>query len=166
MGTTIVAALFSEDFVSVAHIGDSRLYRLRNNELKSITTDHSVLQELIDCGFYTPEQARTSPNRNLVTRALGVGKNVNVDIQEHKIQAEDLYLLCSDGLSDMLDDKDISLILQEKKQASLAEIAQALVDAANAKGGVDNISVVVTQFLNLPTKSPFQWFKKLFRWNF
>jgi len=164
MGTTVVAALFNEDFVSVAHIGDSRLYRLRGKELKAITTDHSVLQELIDCGFYTPEQARTSPNRNLVTRALGVSDTVSVDIQEHKIQPEDLYLLCSDGLSDMLDDKDIAQILLEKKSLALDDISQSLIDAANEKGGIDNISVVVTRFLNLPVKSRFNWFKKFFPW--
>jgi len=166
MGTTVVAALFSEDFVSVAHIGDSRLYRLRGNELKAITTDHSVLQELIECGFYTPEQARTSPNRNLVTRALGVSDTVNVDIQEHKIQPEDLFLLCSDGLSDMLDDKDIHQILLNKKHLPLDDISKSLIDAANEKGGIDNISVVVTRFLNLPVKNPSNWFKKIFRWKF
>jgi serine/threonine protein phosphatase PrpC len=164
MGTTMVAALFNEDFISVAHIGDSRLYRLRGNELKVITTDHSVLQELIDCGFITPDQARTHPNRNLVTRALGIGKNVTVDIQEYKIQAEDLYLLCSDGLSDMLDNKDIQQILLEKKDASLDEISNSLVNAANEKGGADNISVVVTRFLQVLNKSRFHWLKKLFYW--
>ena len=164
MGTTVVAALFNEDFVSIAHIGDSRLYRLRSGELQSITTDHSVLQELIECGFYTPEQARTSPNRNLVTRALGVGNTVSVEIQEHKIQPDDLYLLCSDGLSDMLDNKNIHQILLDNKQATLDEISHLLIDAANEKGGVDNISVVITRFLNVPVKSRLNWLKKHLRW--
>lgn len=164
MGTTIVAALFNDDLVSVAHVGDSRLYRLRGNDLKAITKDHSVLQELIDCGFFTQEQARNNPNRHLITRALGINENVNVDVQEYEIQSEDLYLLCSDGLSDMLDNKDIHHILLEKKHNSLEEISQSLVDAANERGGADNISVAVTRFLNVPNKNPLHWLKKLFLW--
>lgn len=146
MGTTIVAALFHEDTVFIAHVGDSRLYRLRHREFRPLTKDHSVLQDLIDCGYYTPEQARHSPNRNLVTRALGVSNTVNVDVQEQFVLANDIYLLCSDGLNDMLEDIEIYNILTEN-QHDLSLAAKHLVDAANNKGGEDNISVMLVRVL-------------------
>jgi len=164
MGTTVVAALFHQDFVSIAHVGDSRLYRLRGNEFKAITSDHSVLQELIDCGFYTPEQARNSPNKNLVTRALGVSDSVNVDIQEQTIAANDMYLLCSDGLNDMLEDGEMQMILLDSFQHQLEEIALNLVSAANNNGGEDNISVLLGRFVaddNLPSQN---WWQRVQQW--
>ncbi|OQW92640.1 MAG: hypothetical protein BWK79_14245 [Beggiatoa sp. IS2] len=161
MGTTVVAAVFHTNRVSVAHVGDSRLYRLRGDEFKQITIDHSVLQELIDCGFYTREQARHSPNKNLVTRALGVSDKVNVDVQEQDVQLGDTYLLCSDGLNDMLDDNDIHTILEDNYY-SLEQTAQQLVKAANEKGGEDNISVILVRPLSFTTtKSLENWWKSL-----
>jgi len=153
MGTTVVAAVFFQDFVCIAHVGDSRLYRLRGNELTQLTTDHSVLQELIECGWCTPEQARYSPNRNLVTRALGVGDKVEVDVDDLLIMPKDIYLLCSDGLSDMVDDKEIAALIKEN-HTHLDRSAELLVDLANEKGGEDNISVILTRVLSESSHFP------------
>lgn len=165
MGTTIVAALFHDDTVFIAHVGDSRLYRLRQREFKPLTKDHSVLQDLIDCGYYTPEQARHSPNRNLVTRALGVSKAVNVDVQEQFVLANDVYLLCSDGLNDMLDDIEIYNVLNEY-QYDLSLAAENLVDAANNKGGEDNISVVLVRVLVDDFNQNKSWWQKIVGFRF
>lgn len=162
MGTTVVTALFHNDCLSIAHVGDSRLYRLRGNNFTQLTKDHSVRQELIDCGFYTPEQARHSPNKNLVTRALGVGQKVSVDIQEFNVSSEDIYLLCSDGLNDMLDDDEMRTILNQTS-LSLELTAKRLVDAANDNGGDDNISVILVRSLGALTPSP-SWFQRLWSW--
>src|SRR5579862_9370984 len=104
MGTTVVGALFFDNRISIAHVGDSRLYRLRPSGLEQITMDHSLLQELVDRGFYSPEEAQRAANKNYVTRALGVEANVDVEVQEHPVQKGDLYLICSDGLSDMVEE--------------------------------------------------------------
>ena len=144
MGTTVVAALFYDNSISIAHVGDSRLYRLCKDELKPLTADHSVLQELLEHGLCTPEQARNSPNKNLVTRALGVNPDVEVSLQENLVVFDDIYLLCSDGLNDMLEDDVIASVLLKHKD-DLAEAAEALVAKANEAGGMDNISVVLAQ---------------------
>ncbi|EIJ43090.1 serine/threonine protein phosphatase [Beggiatoa alba B18LD] len=165
MGTTVVAAVFQPTFISIAHVGDSRLYRLRGSEFTQLTTDHSVLQELIDCGFYTREQARYSPNKNLVTRALGVGDTVAVDVTEHLIQSHDIYLLCSDGLNDMLDDEVMQKILM--RDISLEQKSIALVERANKLGGEDNISVILAQpTLNMDMMQPMPktWINRLSAW--
>ncbi len=146
MGTTVVAALFYDDYLSIAHVGDSRLYRVRAQQLEQLTKDHSVLQELVDHGFYTAEQARHSPNKNLVTRALGVNMDVKVDLTEVAVKANDLFLLCSDGLNDMLEDKHIEKLMNQ--QQPLNTIAEELVKAANQEGGEDNISVILVQASN------------------
>jgi len=163
MGTTIVAAVFHGDLVSIAHVGDSRLYRLRGHEFKQITVDHSVLQELIDCGFYTREQARRSPNKNLVTRALGVSDTVVVDVQEQLMAAHDIYLLCSDGLNDMLEDSEMHAILKESGD-DIENAAQALVNAANDQGGEDNISVILVRTLPSTAKPARNWLRRWLRW--
>jgi serine/threonine protein phosphatase PrpC len=162
MGTTVVAAIFHRNFISVAHVGDSRLYRLRGKDFRQITKDHSVRQELIDCGYYTPEQARHSPNKNLVTRALGVGTKVNVEIQEYNLLPKDIYLLCSDGLNDMLDDQEIYAILSNSNY-SLEEAAQLLIDTANNKGGEDNISLILAR-PSLRATKPKGWLQRLLSW--
>jgi protein phosphatase len=159
MGTTIVAMLFYDDFVSIAHVGDSRIYRYRHNNLQQITKDHSVLQELIDHGFYTEEEARSSPNRNLVTRALGVIDDLEIDVQELPIQPQDVYLLCSDGLSDMLTNYEINNILGLFSN-NLNKTAKQLIKAANDKGGDDNISVILIQVLDKPKNT--NWLYKMF----
>ncbi|MBE9563275.1 MAG: Stp1/IreP family PP2C-type Ser/Thr phosphatase [Proteobacteria bacterium] len=158
MGTTVVATLFHNNCVSIAHVGDSRLYRIREKKFQQITKDHSVLQELIDCGFYTAEQARHSPNRNLVTRALGVSEEVNVEVQEQSVLAQDVYLICSDGLSDMLEDKQIEEIVQHS--SNLEQIAKLLVAAANGEGGNDNISLILIRPLEIATKPRLNWFNR------
>ncbi len=158
MGTTIIVALFHNNFMSVAHVGDSRLYRIRGKEFRQLTKDHSILQELIDCGFYTPEQARHYPRKHLITQALGVGQAINVEIQENRVHAQDTYLLCSDGLSDMLDDGDMYNILNHN---SPEQAAQLLIEAANKKGGKDNISLILVR--PSPVKAQKNWLLKLFK---
>ena len=144
MGTTIVAAVFHGARVSIGHIGDSRCYRLRGEKFEQLTHDHSLLQEQIDSGQLTPEQAKYSLNKNLVTRALGIEAIVPADITEYRIEANDIYLLCSDGLTDMVDTEVIHNIVDEKRTA-LPEAAAELVELANQNGGRDNISVILTR---------------------
>ncbi len=144
MGTTVVAALFHHDKVIVAHVGDSRCYRWRQGELALLTRDHSFLQEQVDAGLIDAEQARLSPNRNLITRALGIDASLDVEVHEHVTQADDLYLLCSDGLSDMLANQEIINVLQNAK-SELDSICDTLIQCANANGGRDNISVILAR---------------------
>ena len=144
MGTTLVAALFFDDRVAVAHVGDSRLYRLRDGTLSLLTHDHSLLQEQIDSGLLSAEEARHSLNRNLVTRALGVDPLVEVDLAEHLVLPDDLYLLCSDGLNDMVPDEEIALALQTLSD-HLELAATQLVEMANDQGGRDNVSVILVK---------------------
>jgi protein phosphatase len=144
MGTTVVATIFHDDRVTVAHIGDSRLYRLRNEEFSPVTRDHSLLQEQIDAGLITPEQARTSHNKNLVTRALGVDPAVEAEIHEYRVNAGDIYLLCSDGLNDMVSDDDIAMTLR-MLSSNLELCAMQLVQLANDNGGRDNVSVILVK---------------------
>jgi protein phosphatase len=143
MGTTLVVACFREDRVLVGHVGDSRCYRLRAGRLQQITRDHSLLQEQIDAGLITPEQAAFSSNKNLVTRAVGVEDGVQLEAHLHDVQPGDLFLMCSDGLSDMLDDGTIAQLLLANDL--LEPCAQALVTAANDAGGKDNISVILVR---------------------
>jgi PPM family protein phosphatase len=143
MGTTLVVAVFHEDRVMLGHIGDSRCYRLRGEEFVQITKDHSLLQEQMDAGLITPEQAATSLNKNLVTRALGVEDAVMLETNEYRSEVGDLYLMCSDGLSDMVTDEDIADIMRVSED--LDTKAKALIDAANAGGGRDNISVLLVK---------------------
>ena len=146
MGTTIVACLYYDNRVSVAHVGDSRLYRLRGDRFEQVTLDHSLLQELVSRGFYTPEEARKSLNKNLVTRALGIEPTVQVDVQEDVVLNGEVHLLCSDGLSDMVEDEDIHLTISTFS-ANLEMAAQQLVRMANDNGGRDNVSVVLAKAL-------------------
>lgn len=111
MGTTLVVTHFYDNFLAVAHIGDSRLYRLRGDAMEQVTRDHSLLQEQLDSGLITPEEAKLSQNKNLVTRALGIDPSVEPEIHVYEAQADDIYLLCSDGLSDMVEDEEIRLTL-------------------------------------------------------
>ena len=144
MGTTVVAILFHDNRASVAHVGDSRAYRVRNRKLEQITQDHSLLQELVDRGFYSQEEAARASNKNYVTRALGVEPSVEVEIHEEPALKGDYYVLCSDGLSDMIEDEDIHLTISTFS-ASLETIAKQLIQLANDNGGRDNVSVVLAQ---------------------
>jgi len=143
MGTTLVVAVFRDERVMLGHVGDSRCYRLRAGRLQQITRDHSLLQEQIDAGLITAEQAAFSANKNLVTRAVGVEDTVLLEIHAHDILPDDLFLMCSDGLSDMLEDTRILQVLLAHD--SLPTCTQALVDAANDAGGKDNISLVLVR---------------------
>jgi len=141
MGTTLVVAVFRDGRLLLGHVGDSRCYRLRAGRLQQITRDHSLLQEQIDAGMITAEQAAFSINKNLVTRAVGVENTVLLETHEQDVLADDLYLLCSDGLSDMLPDTAIAQLVLSN--AGLEPATLALIAAANDAGGRDNISVVL-----------------------
>jgi PPM family protein phosphatase len=147
MGTTVVGALFYNNRVTIAHVGDSRMYRLRGDGFEQVTLDHSLLQELVDRGFYSPEEAQRAANKNYVTRALGVEAAVEVEIQEHPAQRGDIYLICSDGLSDMVEDDDIHLTINTFG-ANLDTVAKHLVQLGNDNGGKDNISVLLAQVID------------------
>ncbi|MCZ6474975.1 MAG: Stp1/IreP family PP2C-type Ser/Thr phosphatase [Gammaproteobacteria bacterium] len=144
MGTTLVACLFYDNRLSIAHVGDSRLYRMRANHFEQITMDHSLLQELVDRGFYSEEEAQRATNRNYVTRALGVESNVEVEIQEVDVEKGDYYLLCSDGLPDMVEDEDIQLTISTFDN-NIDTIAEQLVRLTNDNGGRDNVSVILVR---------------------
>jgi len=143
MGTTLVLAVFREERLLLGHVGDSRCYRIRDGKLLQITRDHSLLQEQLDAGLITPEQAAFSSNKNLVTRAVGVEDSVMLETHQHEVEPGDVFLLCSDGLSDMLDDAAIEQVLQTHE--SLESSGQALIAAANDAGGKDNISVILAR---------------------
>jgi len=142
MGTTVVAALVYDNRITVAHVGDSRMYRLRGERFEQVTLDHSLLQELVDRGFYSPEEAARAANKNYVTRALGVEPNVEVELQEVPTEKGDYYVLCSDGLSDMVEDDDIHLTISTFG-ANLETVAKQLIQLSNDNGGRDNISVIM-----------------------
>ncbi|MEP7182317.1 MAG: Stp1/IreP family PP2C-type Ser/Thr phosphatase [Betaproteobacteria bacterium] len=144
MGTTIVTAVFCGNRISIGHIGDSRCYRMRGEKFEQLTHDHSLLQEQIDNGVLTLEQAKFSLNKNLVTRALGIEAIVPADIVEYRVEANDIYLLCSDGLTDMVDPDVVHTIVDEKR-TDLPLAAAELVDVANQNGGRDNVSVVLVR---------------------
>jgi len=152
MGTTLVVCHFYDDFVTVAHIGDSRLYRLRGDTIEQVTRDHSLLQEQLDSGLITPEEAKLSQNKNLVTRALGIDPSVETEVHTYDAEPDDVYLLCSDGLSDMVEDEEIRMTLVTLK-SNPALTVQQLVQAANDNGGRDNISAMlirVAEHFNVP----------------
>src|SRR5262249_24367199 len=138
MGTTVVGFLVSGAIAAVAHVGDSRAYRLRNGRLDQLTQDHTWVNEQVLAGFLSKEQARSHPLKNVVTRALGGESDVVVDVREFAVRDGDLYLLCSDGLTGMLSDADI----RERLSAgtSLHEICRSLISDSNARGGIDNIT--------------------------
>jgi len=144
MGTTLVMGVFHDDSVTVAHIGDSRLYRLRGEEFLCITRDHSLLQEQIDAGVISIEQARFSQNKNLVTRAVGVDPTVKVEIHDHKVLPGDIYVFCSDGLNDMVEDDEIGMTVG-MLSANLGLCATQLIQMACDNGGRDNVSVVLVK---------------------
>lgn len=162
MGTTLVMAMFTNNKVLVGHIGDSRMYRLRAEEFKQITEDHSLLQEQIKSGLITPEQAKQSHNKNLVTRALGVDPEVELELHEYDVEVGDLYLLCSDGLSDLVEDNEIFDVLTALG-SNLELAAQQLVQMANDNGGKDNISVILVKVLR-PFSVQHTWYENFLNW--
>lgn len=164
MGTTMVTVLFYDNAMSIAYVGDSRLYRLRENDLAQITEDHTMIQDLVKRGFYTPEQAKTAVNKNVLTRAVGVGDEVEVDILEEATTVGDIYLFCSDGLTDMVEDEQIEELLVSY-QDDLQQACEQLVAAANANGGRDNISVILAKVVK-PYPAKRGWRKRLVDWFF
>jgi serine/threonine protein phosphatase PrpC len=164
MGTTVVAALFFDNKITIAHVGDSRLYRQRagGEKLEQVTLDHSLLQELVDRGFYSAEEAQRAANKNYVTRALGVEPNVEVEIQEVPVNKGEVFILCSDGLSDMVEDEDIHLTINTFS-ANLDTVAKQLIQLANDNGGRDNVSVVMAHVLDaFPARTKI--FDKILGW--
>ena len=143
MGTTVVAAMVQENYLYVANVGDSRLY-LIDQEIEQITRDHSLVEEMIRVGELQRKDAKSHPDRNIITRAVGVRTPVKIDFFDIKLEPGDVILLCSDGLTNMVEDEDILRIV--KKSSSLKEAAQRLVTEANKNGGKDNISVVLAEF--------------------
>ncbi|MDI1299913.1 Stp1/IreP family PP2C-type Ser/Thr phosphatase [Methylotenera sp.] len=162
MGTTLVVGVFTNNKLLVGHIGDSRMYRLRDQVLSQITVDHSLLQEQIKSGLITPEQAKYSVNKNLVTRALGIDPEVELELNEYDVEVGDVYLACSDGLSDLVDDDVIESALN-RLMPDVNVAAQALVQLANENGGKDNISVIL-----IKVKESFEytktWRDNFFSW--
>jgi len=142
MGTTLVALMLHGDRVLVAHVGDSRLYRLHGRELSAVTRDHSLVRQMLEEGIMTEEEAHDSPFTHVITQAVGVREAVEAEIQEFEARAGDVYLLCSDGLSDLVSEAEIADTLLAA-QGNWERAAQHLVDLANQHGGRDNISVVI-----------------------
>jgi protein phosphatase len=148
MGTTLVAAWLPDpgsSKLSLAHVGDSRAYLLRHGRLRQLTTDHSLVEEQIRDGLISREEASFSSIRNMITKALGFRERVEADIIETEVEPGDKLLICSDGLNNMLTDKEILTTLQ--LTGNLEATCQQLIDAANAKGGKDNITVIIASFL-------------------
>jgi protein phosphatase len=143
MGTTMVGILVGDGGAVVGHVGDSRAYRLRQGVLEQLTQDHSWVNEQVRAGFLSEDQARSHPLKNVVTRALGGESGIQVEVGEIKVQPEDLYLLCSDGLTTMLRDEEIGERLRQVGEKSVEEVCSRLVGDANERGGLDNITVVL-----------------------
>ncbi|MEO6117776.1 MAG: Stp1/IreP family PP2C-type Ser/Thr phosphatase [Methylotenera sp.] len=162
MGTTLVVGLFVNNKLLVGHIGDSRMYCLRNQNLTQITEDHSFLQEQIKWGLMTPEEAKYSVNKNLVTRALGIDPEVELELNEYAVEVDDIYLLCSDGLTDMVDDDVIQFTLNNLS-LELTKAAEVLIETANDNGGKDNISVILIK-VNRPFEYKHTWDDNFFGW--
>ncbi len=147
LATTVVAALVADRGLILAHVGDSRIYRVRDRKLEQVSRDHSLVREQVAMGLLTEDEAAVSPQRHVVTRALGMEHTVQVDVQEQDIAEGDTLLLCSDGLSDMVDEPIIQETLLQAGD-DLDAACDALVELANARGGKDNITAVLVRFSN------------------
>jgi protein phosphatase len=145
MATTVAAVLIDDGVANLAHVGDSRIYLWSEGELRQLTSDHSWVNEQLQSGIISADQARSHPLRNVVTRALGGRSDLLVDIQSRQVRPGELLLLCSDGLTTMITDDEIAEILQET-EGDVGRAAQRLVDAANERGGEDNITVILLGF--------------------
>ncbi len=164
MGTTLALALFYDNRVALGHVGDSRVYRLRDDVLRLLTRDDSLLQDQVELGFIAASEAGASHNRSLVTQALGIAETVSVHPREDEALPGDIYLLCSDGLNDLVEEADIKLIASSLS-ANLPLAASQLVQAAKDNGGYDNVSVILVRVLKpFPASSSRRWFKRLFGW--
>ena len=152
MGTTVVAGLLNEKILSLAHVGDSRAYLYRSGELSRLTDDHSWVHEQVSAGILTEDEAKTHPLKNVVTRALGGGPSVSPDLREMEFTPGDAFLFCSDGLTTMLSDEEIRDVVAAAEEKDAKGLCQDLVDLANEKGGVDNITVVFVKVDPEPKK--------------
>jgi PPM family protein phosphatase len=159
MGTTIVAARFYDGRVGIAHVGDSRCYRLRERVLEQLTRDHSYVQDQLEKGLISEDDAKNSPQKNLITRALGIDAIAEADVKEYRTRPGDLYLLCSDGLSDLVDDEAIQTALATDKVPG--DHIKFLIDKANANGGRDNISVIIVRVGDPPLAD--LWWQKFLK---
>lgn len=163
MSSTVASLLVIDGRVVTAHVGDSRIYLLRNNSIERISEDHSFVQEQIQRGILTPEEASKSELKNIVTRALGAAESVQVGVDEFAIMENDSLLLCSDGLTDMLKDEDI-LQIYSQQGGDPERACTSLVDTANERGGRDNITVLIVSFQNVMKKRGIlKLFKSLWR---
>lgn len=160
MGTTLVLSVFIDNKIVIGHIGDSRAYLFRNHDLTQLTNDHSVLQEQLDSGLLTAEQAKFVTYKNFVTRALGVESEVDLELSTFDVAIGDIYLLCSDGLTEMVEDDEIRTTLIENRE-NLAHAANTLVQKANQHGGKDNISVILIEVLAEFALNKTTWYKAL-----
>ena len=142
MGTTVTAAYVGEDAVTIAHVGDSRCYLVRDGELRRLTVDHSLVGDLVRLGKLTEEQAESHPQRSVITRALGPEPNVQVDVEAFEARAGDLFMVCSDGLTSMVREEKLKPLLTDGERP-LDELGRELIAAANAAGGRDNITVIL-----------------------
>jgi protein phosphatase len=143
MGTTVVAVWVDSDAAYVAHVGDSRVYRLRGTTLEQVTADHSLINDYLSRGIMTPDEAASHPMKHVLIRALGTAPSVSVDIQRIVLQPDDLFLLCSDGLSNVVPLKELAALLSKPDRTNLSAQSEALIDAANRHGGLDNITAVL-----------------------
>lgn len=143
MGTTLALALFHDDRVALLHVGDSRIYRLRNGQMQLLTRDDSLLSDQVELGMIAAKDAGDSHNRHLVTQALGIGASVPVHLNEEEVRGGDVYLLCSDGLSGMVTDEGMAEIVE--REHDLDRAAEKLIEEANENGGIDNITVILAR---------------------
>ena len=145
MGSTVSALLLSETRYVVGHVGDSRIYIVRDGEMQQLTKDHSLVQEQVDAGLLTPEQARRHPQSNVITRCIGMADDIEPDVFDGEARVGDAFLLASDGLTGMIDDRRIQQLLMSR--AKPERIVDALIQEANMNGGNDNITAVVVRVL-------------------
>jgi protein phosphatase len=151
MGTTVSVLLVSGARYLIGQVGDSRIYLLRDGQLTQLTKDHSYVQEQVDAGFLTPEQARYHPYSNVITRCVGAGNDVEADIYRGEVRAGDLFLVASDGLTGMVDDRRLAQLLGSR--ADPERKVQALISEANGRGGLDNITAIIVQVLETGPES-------------
>jgi protein phosphatase len=142
MGTTLVLAFVEGDRAWLANVGDSRAYHITNGSIAQITKDHSAVQELVDSGHLTERQAKIHPNKNVITRAIGIEKNIEYDLFEVQVATGDIILLCSDGMSNNVDESEIQF---EASGENFEDLAARLIDLANSRGGSDNITIAAIQ---------------------